>query len=77
MDALQKNLATLILFLKRKLGKKGYEKAVDLHKCLTDVIFICLLHSVADVLKPLEEFRKYFEHDNNLPHKISVRLEVC
>ncbi|BBM98169.1 hypothetical protein Mp_1g11370 [Marchantia polymorpha subsp. ruderalis] len=53
--ALQENLATLILFLKRKLGKKGWEKVADLLKSVTDVTFICLLHSVADVLKPLEE----------------------
>ncbi|PTQ31688.1 hypothetical protein MARPO_0108s0035, partial [Marchantia polymorpha] len=73
--ALQENLATLILFLKRKSGKKGWKKVADLLKSVTDVTFICLLHSVADVLKPLEEFRKYFEQDNNLPHKIPGRLE--
>lgn len=58
MDALQENLATLISCLKKKSGKKGWEKAAALHKALTDVTFICLLHSVADVLKPLQEFRK-------------------
>ncbi|BBN20420.1 hypothetical protein Mp_8g18960 [Marchantia polymorpha subsp. ruderalis] len=75
--SLQENLATLILFLKRKSGKKGWEKVADLLKSVTDVTFICLLHSVADVLKSLEEFRKYFEQESNLPHKISGRLEVC
>lgn len=70
IDALQENLAKLILFLKRKSGKKGWKKAADLHKSLRDVTFIYLLHSVADALKLLGEFRKYFEHDNNLPHKI-------
>ena len=77
VDALQENLATLILFLKKKSGKRGWEKATALHKALTDVTFICLLHSVADVLQPLEDFRKYFEQDNNLPYKIPGRLEVC
>lgn len=53
MDALQKNLATLIVFLKRKSGKKGWKKDAKLHKYLIDVTFICLLHSVANVLKLL------------------------
>ncbi|OAE33175.1 hypothetical protein AXG93_4773s1490 [Marchantia polymorpha subsp. ruderalis] len=50
VGALQENLVTLILFLKRNSGKKGWEKVADLLKSVTDVTFICLLHSVADVL---------------------------
>ena len=77
VDALQESLATLILFLKKKSGKRGWEKAAALHKALTDVTFICLLHSIADVLQPFEDFKKYFQQDNNLPHKIPGRLEIC
>ena len=73
---LLENLATLILFLKKKSGKKGWDKAASLHMALSDVSFICLLHSVADVLQPLEILRKYFEKDHILPHKIPGQLDI-
>lgn len=42
-----------------------------------DVNFVLKLHALADILEPVEIFRKYFEADNNLAHKVNGKLLYC
>lgn len=77
VKVLATNLPVLIAFLKRKRNRSGWEPAAALYDNLTDLTFVVLLHAVHDVLKPVEQFRLYFERDGNLPHKIPKQLNAC
>lgn len=77
VKVLMKNLPVLIRFLQKKEGKRGWEPVEKLLPTITDVCFVALLHAVDDVLVPLENFRRYFEKDGNLPHKAQPHVEAC
>lgn len=74
---LGKNLPVLITFLQKKRNRPGWETADGLYTDLTDLFFVVLLYAAHDVLQPLENFRKYFERDGNLPHRVSKQLDAC
>ncbi len=72
-------LPQLINFLDRSVKKKaeGWEACAELREELTDVTFVATLCLVADVLQPLETFRKVFEDDEIAPHHVPVHLKEC
>lgn len=74
---LAKNLPILITFLKKRRNRLGWESADVLYTELTDLFFVVLLYAAHDVLQPLEAFRKYFERDGNLPHRVPKQLDAC
>lgn len=75
VKVLATNLPVLIAFLKKKKNRQGWESAAALYDNLTDLFFVLLLHAVHDVLKPVKQFKTYFEKDNNLPHKNPKAIE--
>lgn len=71
-----RSLPMLIQFLSKPTVQKALDGSDDLLDKVCNPEFVMVLHGVADVIEPVEIFRKYFQHDDLLPHAVKGRVDV-
>ena len=69
-----KSLPLLIQFLSKPSVQNTLNGTSQLLDKVSNPDFVMVLHGMADVLEPLEIFRKCFQHDDLLPHAVKGRV---